>query len=740
MRHKSKIMLSGAVATMALALSPAALAHAADAADAASADSETAAAEAPADSGEIVVTAQKRSESVQKVAASITAIGGEVLTQRGITSAADLQFAVPSMQAGKILGNTAINIRGVGLNQGAPGVAIHIDGVYQAQPTMGDLAQADIERVEVLRGPQGTLYGRNATGGAVNFITKAPTDRFEGYALAGYAEYDETKLQGMINVPLGDRVRARLVADWTRRGDGFVKNVTPGGPDLDKGETVSGRLRVAIDLADNLTLDLSGAALHGSGPSLYFTLHNKPSADAIAKNPYLMNAVVPLDPWRTSANGPITSDRDYVSGGATLTWNVGDVTVKSITGYARNDGKYVGDDDATQLDAFPVFRHFRSKTFTQELNVSGEIGPVRAVGGLFYLADNNFYLQEYNFKLGIFPLPPGTILHFTANNNNTRSKAAFADLTVDLTERFRLIGGIRLSKDSQRIEQDNYFQLNIGGNALPRTSTCPVPSNEVSWSSTTPRVGAQFDLASNANVYATFSKGFKAGGFNAFACNNVFNPEKVTAYEGGVKSRLFDNMLTLNASAFYYDYTNLQISQVIGLSRIITNAAGAKVKGFELEAALRPDDNWTINGNMSLLDAEYSNFSNVDSLNTAAGLQNLRGNRLNNAPKFSGNLGVAYRTDEMSFGRITGRVDASYRSTQYFREFNTALDSQPGYALLNLALIWDSPDDNYRVRLYANNVANKAVIGQLQSSDQFGARYVTWAAPRQIGAEVRAKF
>jgi iron complex outermembrane recepter protein len=738
MRHQIRIILSSAAATIALALSSAALAQPADAASATS--EAEAATDAAADSGEIVVTAQKRSESVQRIPASITALGGEALSQRGITSAADLQFAAPSMQTGKILGNTAVNIRGVGLNQGSPGVAIHVDGVYQAQPTMGDLAQADLERVEILRGPQGTLYGRNATGGAINFITKAPTDRFEGYALAGYAEYDESKLQGMINLPLGDRVRARLVADWTRRGDGFVKNVTPGGPDLDKGETLSGRLRIAVDLADNLTLDLSGAALHGSGPSLYFTLHNAPSASAIAMNPYLVNAIVPLDPWRTSANGPITSDRDYVSGGATLTWNIGDATVKSITGYAKNDGKYVGDDDATQLDAFPVFRHFASKTFTQELNVSGEMGPVRAVGGLFYLADNNFYLQEYNFKLGIFPLPPGTILHFEANNNNTRSKAAFADLTVDLTDRFRLIGGIRLSKDTQRIEQNNYFQTNVGGTTQPRTSTCPVPSNEVSWSSTTPRIGAQFDLASNANVYATFSKGFKAGGFNAFACDNVFNPEKVTAYEGGIKSRLFDNMLTLNASAFYYDYTNLQISQVIGLSRIITNAAGARVKGFEVEATLQPDDNWTINGNMSVLDAEYSNFSNVDSLNTALGVQNLKGNRLNNAPKFSGNLGIAYRTDALSFGRITARTDLSYRSTQYFREFNTALDSQPGYALLNLSLIWDSPDDNYRVRLYANNVTNKAVIGQLQSSDQFGARYVTWGAPRQIGAEVRAKF
>lgn len=437
MRGISRILLTSAAATVAVA-TPQLL----------WAQSDTArSSQGAPDHGEIVVTAQKRAESVQKVPASITAIGGEALTQRGITSASDLQFAVPSMQAGKILGNTAVNIRGVGLNQGSPGVAIHIDGIYQAQPTMGDLAQADLERVEVLRGPHGTLYGRNATGGAINFITKAPTDQFEGYALAGYAEYDEVKLQGMLNIPVSERVRARLVADWTRRGDGFVKNVTPGGPDLDRGETISGRLRVAVDLTENLTLALSGSLLHGTGPTLYFTLHNPPSAAAIANNPFLANAIVPLKPWRTSANGPISSDRDYMSAGATLTWDIGDVTVKSISGYAKDDGKYVGDDDATQIDAFPVFRHIRSKSVTQELNISGEFGPVRAVGGLVYLADDHYYMQEYDFKLGAFPLPAGSILHFTADKNNTRSKAAFADLTVDITDRFRLIGGIRVSKD-----------------------------------------------------------------------------------------------------------------------------------------------------------------------------------------------------------------------------------------------------------------------------------------------------
>ncbi|MDF8335907.1 TonB-dependent receptor [Novosphingobium cyanobacteriorum] len=220
---------------------------------------------------ELVVTAQKRSETVQDIPAAITAVSGAVLQQRGVSQPEGLQFIVPSMQAGRLLGQTAITIRGVGLNQGSPGVAIHVDGVYQPRPSMGDLAQTDIARVEVLRGPQGTLYGRNANGGVVNFVTQDPTDRFEGYVLGSYASYDEGRLQGVLNVPVNERIRARLVLDSWRRDEGFVKNVLPGGQDVDRGRATSGRFKLAVDVTDDLALDLSATGLHSSGPTSYFT-------------------------------------------------------------------------------------------------------------------------------------------------------------------------------------------------------------------------------------------------------------------------------------------------------------------------------------------------------------------------------------------------------------------------------------------------------------------------------------
>lgn len=689
------------------------------------------------DLGEIVVTAQKRAENIQDVPAAITAMSGAALQDRGITSPTELQFLVPSMQAGTLVGQTAFTIRGVGLNQGSPGVAVHVDGVYQPRPSMGNLTQADIERVEVLRGPQGTLYGRNANGGAINFVTQSPTSQLEGYVQGSYASYDETRLQGVVNVPFGERVRSRLLIDRWDRADGFVKNVVAGGQDVDKGETLSARLRVRADLTDDLTLDLGATALHGEGPTSYFTLYEAPAAFAVANNPYLATATVPLKPRRLASNDPVGAERDYGLISGTVTWNLGDFQLKSISAYQRLADHELRDDDSIDISAFPAEYFARSRTVTQEVNLSGEVGPVNAVLGAFYMRDSAYTMLHYDFPLGIFPLPAGSSLTHNAFQTLTKSKAVFADATWSLSERARIVGGVRFSED--KISQTYQGLLAFG--PTPAFESCPLQTNEATYKSTTPRVGAQFDLSDDSNLYATWSKGFKSGGWNTYACANPFSPEKLTSYEFGWKNRLLDNRLILNVSAFYYDYTDLQLSQVVGLVRLIRNAAAAEVKGFELESVWRPDEHWTVNANASLLDAKFTEFRNTDSLAPQLGVQDVSGNRLANAPKLSTNIGVAYRTDPLSFGgRLTARTDVSYRSKVYFREFNNPKDTQDGYAVVNAALIWDSPDETYRVRLFATNLFGEDYIVQMDSSDNFGSRFVSWGSPRQVGVELRANF
>lgn len=685
---------------------------------------------------EVIVTASRRAEDIQQVPVAVTAVSSQELQDRGVTDASDLQFIVPNMQVGDLIGNTGVTIRGVGLNQGAPGVAIHVDGVYQAHASMGNLAQTDLERVEVLRGPQGTLYGRNANGGVINFITKAPTDQFEGYVQGSVASYSEYRLQGVINVPISDHVRSRLVVDYWDREDGFVKNVIPGGQDVDKGRAISGRLRVAADLTSNLELDLTASGAHRTGPTFYFTLYNKPTADAVSKNPWLVNAVVPLEPRRISANDPIASNVNFGQFDATLTWNLEDWQLKSISSFTRFDDRYLRDDDAINVSGFPARSRDGSSTFIQEFDASGTVGPVDAVAGVFFMRDNYDTHLHYDFPLGIFPLPPGSQLDWNNPRYLTTSYAFFTDLTWHVTDQLRLIGGVRYSKDNQKSTQYNW--LSFGPSV--QMDTCPLQTNEVNSSSTTPRFGAQYDVSDNSHIYATYSKGFKVGGYNPYSCANLYLPEKLTAYEVGIKNRLFDNTVMLNLSGFYYDYTDLQLNQVVGLASLITNAAAAKVKGVEIEAAWQPDAHWSFNANLSILDAKYSSFINTDSLAPALGPQDVSGNYLNNAPGESANISAAYHTDPFSFGMLTARVDVSQRTKTYFREFNTPLDSQKGYTLLNLTLIWDSPDGKYRARLFGTNLTNADYVVRMSSSDNFGSRFVTWGAPRQYGIELTANF
>jgi iron complex outermembrane receptor protein len=314
-----------------------------------------------------------------------------------------------------------------------------------------------------------------------------------------------------------------------------------------------------------------------------------------------------------------------------------------------------------------------------------------------------------------------------------------------VTDRLRLLGGLRYSDDKQEIAVDNQTGFIVNGVLTPsiaHTTTCPTAETDFEFQSWTGKGGAQYDVTDNKNVYATISNGYLDGGLNAGKCPklNVYNPEKITAYETGFKGRFFDNHLIFNASAFFYDFTNLQVSQTVNLSAVINNAGSAHVKGLELESTWIPDTHWSVNANLTLLDARYVDFFSLDALNPGLGAQDVAGNYLNNSPKLSGSLGVAYQTDKFSWGDLTYRADLSARSRFYFREYNGPLDAQTGYGLLNLNLIWNAPDERYSVRLFDNNVLNTPYEVTLGTSNNFGARFIAWGNPRQIGVEVKAKF
>lgn len=758
---------------------------------------ETAAAQSAADEGsgnddveEIIVTATKRAQTLIEVPGAIAAIGGEQLQDQGTSQISDLQGLVPSLTVGVNRGDTVVAIRGVGqsVTGASPAVAVHIDGVYQPRPSMGELTQVDLERVEVLRGPQGTTYGRNANGGVINFITKAPTAEFGGYAQISYQNYDELRLQAAVNVPLGDSVRVRFTGERWHRGDSWVTNLAPNGPEIEVGDSWLGRAHLEVDLASNFKASVIGTYAQRDGTFFYNPTIDNP-VPAAQTNLNIVAAGRPIilttAPQTVAIDLPIDQNRRYSAVTGILEGDIGGVQVKSITAYQRFRDDNYADLDGTNLDLVRNDTNNLAKTFTQELTASFEAGPVEAVLGGFYMHDKLTYSHRFDFPLGVRligfpappPVPPRSGLEQLATPYTTKTLAFFGDFTVNLSDNFRLLGGLRYSKDDQEITQTTFFDYNpavltqvVQGPPLflspaaaaafvaarpasPSTVStgqvlAPFPPplqqnvrNSQKFSSWTPRIGFQFDVTPDNVIYGSFSKGFKIGGFNyRTGVNDRYEPEELTAYEIGTKNEFGNGQFTLNASAFYYDYTNYQVEQLVGFNFFLANARKARIYGLELESLMRPSDNFTVNANVTLSNARFREFSNSDLLGSGA-LENLAGNPIPNAPDYSVNIGAEYRTDPViAGGTLTFRTDLAYKSRIYYREFGRQADSQEGYALLNASVQWKSADENYSVRLYGRNLTNEDYLTSIATTSLTGNRFGRWGAPRQYGIELRTKF
>ena len=263
---------------------------------------------------------------------------------------------------------------------------------------------------------------------------------------------------------------------------------------------------------------------------------------------------------------------------------------------------------------------------------------------------------------------------------------------------------------------------------------------ERDFSDTTGRAVGQYDVTENGNVYVSYTQGYKAGGVSLFECTPSFDPETVDAYEVGYKSTFGDGRTHLSAAAFYYDYADFQVKQVVGTNTNTVNAGDAEITGAEIELRTAINDSLTLSGALTLLDTEYQDFVNEDSMKPELGVQQLKGNQLNRAPETSLNVGIAYTTDAPWGGDLTLRLDAAYRSRTYFREFNEKEDSQEAYTVVNLNLSWESADGNWQARLYGKNLTDEGYITNLLGSNTSGGRFGTWGAPRQWGMEVTRNF
>lgn len=744
MKRSKGLLLVSAAAVQLVALAPAMAQSAGDASEA-------------RDSNVIIVTANKREQDIQDIAGAVAAVSGEALSQRGITDPSDLQYLTPSLQVGKSQGNTAFTIRGVGFNTvGSPAVAVHVDGVFQPRPGMGDLAQIDVDRVEVLRGPQGTLYGRNANGGVINFLSTRPTDKFEGQFKARYASYDEIYLEGIVNVPLGDRAGARFVVAHNDQKDGFVKNVA-GGPDLfDEGFTAA-RLALDFNVSENLKLQFTGSYVERDG-AIYSSIgQTMPSTTGVRGAPFgdlfafggnlyaALGAQWSALPNTTTANDPSSSDRKAVNVSGVIDWNVGDFKVRSITGYQDFSEDHRSDFDGTNKTIYQGKIIRDSETFTQELNVSGRIGPVDLIVGGFYLDEKYSQDLSINQPNGNGSFLPGALLSFVTPYYNTKAAAVFTDMTINLSDNFRISGGLRYSHDTQSTYQDFRILANIRvapGTVISPGVQCNAALPDLKFSSTTPRVGIQYDASDNTTFYGNYTEGFKVGGYNTDGtCNDPYEPEEIKSFEVGVKNTLMDGKLSLNLTGFYYKYKNLQVQQIIGTGVSIINAPRAEIKGLEIESAWRASKSFGAFASIALLDAKYTEFTLPDGAQGPTPI-NVAGNRLNNSPKLSINLGfdVTPKVDVFG-GSINFRADGSYRSETFVREINNPLlERNDPYFIANAALTWTDASEKFLVRGFVTNLFNEVYLTQSQWSAPIQTRTVSYNQPRQYGVELQVKF
>jgi iron complex outermembrane receptor protein len=710
-------------------------------------------------SGEaIVVTAQRRRENVQNVPIPVTAIGGDKLDAQGIVGFDDLTARVPSMRFGSGVtgGENVITMRGLGSQNTTSGgdspVAYSVDGVYMARSTAVDPEYFDVNRIEILRGPQGTLYGRNSVGGSVNVVTNRPDDEMAGYADVMVGNYSAITARGWFNAPLTSpesefKVSARITGVYSEH-DGYQKNLSdlPTATNNSDGQDfwmVRGQL--LFEFNPNVELLLSASYNSNEAPvatKLAWGIAPLGSQGRFVGQTYDPN------PRHTEAGYPDTFDQDGQVYSATLEWNLGWAVLTSITAYTEGSWFQTNDADSTELDiAHLNYWTMDSEQFSQEIRLASndDESPLRWIFGAFYF--NEQVNQGFEYVDTGLNAPFGTGFVFTNGGDiETTSWAGFAQLDYDLGKTsldvpLTITVGLRYTKDKKHVV--DFLNYHIPDYAFTLFQDKDV---DPSWNEWTGKVGLAYQATENVLLFANVSRGYLAGGELVGNFPGIYDPETVMNYEFGVKSTLADGRVILNATAYRTAIKDMQVFvQDITGSRI-DNAGEATVTGLELEGVFYVTDAFRLNVAGALTDAEYDEYFTFDNRQPQVPpvLSDFGGNRLIQTPEFTLSLGAQYEF-ETDIGTITPRADIFWSGDLYFLSANTERDRQPAYNLIDLSLSWSDPDERYSAMAFVRNVGDEDIISNdgLQSNTiglGFGMDNYTFYPPRTFGLRIGAHF
>lgn len=694
---------------------------------------------------ELVVTAQRREERLQDVPLAVSAMAGPALERAGVTNTTQLSQVMPGLTAARNTVAFTPFIRGVGTRSGADesNVAVYIDGVYQPMQTSLGFDLLNVERVEVLRGPQGTLFGRNATGGLINVITSDPPQEFSGKAVVRLGNYGSRSGQLYVGGPLLDQVRAS-VAYARIIDDGYIKDLIRGGHSNDRDSEVI-RGKVLVEPTDNFRAIVVGTYAFTRDPT---NLNNQPLNGNTQANQFTPRPIYGVNPWE-SATGPQTAGRNFQRDLNLFTTNrFSGFNIETTSSLQRGGALVVTDNDASPLPLGGSNVKQRQRYLSSEIRaLSTTSGPLSWIGGIYYFEGYLALHPLVSITNGVAGLPIFT-------HQDIESRSAFGEATLALSDSIRVIGGVRYTDEDR-----SYFAQN--------TATILVPKQNGSFDKITYRGTVQYNPTSELNVYATYSRGFKSGVFNVFALNlaaaQPVRPEVLDALEFGIKAEPA-RWLRTNLSAFHYDYTDIQQTARTGALVVLLNAAKSKLNGIEAEVVARPTTSLNVRAFATYLDAKYDEFPTAQVFqlrktlpaggappgqagmfcpagvvapcgNVAVSPYDASGKQMIRAPEWTAGFSFDYAhpTEVGEFG-----VSANlFWSAKSYWDFENRI-AQPSYVQVNGELWWTSPDKSLRVGVYGRNLANEVVLNQVLTS-AFGDVAVQ-EQPRSYGISISKGF
>lgn len=719
---------------------------------------------------EIVVTASKRAQSIQDVSTSVSAFSEDDLKLGGIEDVSRLEHMVPGMRFGQSGHEVRLAIRGTRTNnvgtEAEQVVGIFEDGVYVPTTTQAMGAYVDVERIEVLRGPQGTLYGRNTFGGTINIVTYEPS--FEGieYSVSGlYGDYDRFRAEGMFNLPLSDTLAFRF-AGLSDAHDGYIENTHNSGTSDDLSDkdmqffratlkwqptdTIDTTLRVASS-----TVDSNGSAIWGYQQiggyvgGVLMPGHQYAPADA--------SDHFDQGPWRVSRNQKSLADIDSTSTTLTLNWDLPLATLKVIYNFTDFEGTQQYDSDYSDggdalNDGFTGWDSVQETWSTEvQLVSSGE-------GALEWLLGYYYYEQTSNWNWNALENGEWIEPHWDRQGDYVSdSTGYFAHATYSLTDELRAVAGLRYAEDSKG-QRD----------PLDWTVWPPVPmpgeGEADEWSKTLWKVGIEYDLNEDVMLYGVTSTGYRAGGINFIAVGVPlsYEPEEVIAMEAGVKSTLLDGRLVVNAAAFRNEYRDMHAQSFIflgggGVSEFTENGGEVDAQGLEVEVKWLPAENWDVSGWMSFLDAEFGeyNVSRLAGLGNAGGRQDLddperqllslEGWAPALSPEFSAGVQVGYDIVLANGSVVTPFVQTTYTGEYYAHDVNVPGVDQDAHTKSDLRLIWTSADSRIQAQAFVLNVEDEAVLNRVVvfnpgDTENLASLQAHWNNPRTWGVSVTYSF